>query len=88
MGLTVAAMGLIGLGGLFYAFSENEHVAEIRVHAPRNDLTAKASHEDVHAAVDSALDKIEQQMRRLKDKFKVSARVICDLRTFNHNNHS
>ncbi|MBK1791839.1 sodium-translocating pyrophosphatase [Persicirhabdus sediminis] len=29
MGLTVAAMGLIGLGGLFYAFNKNIHVAEI-----------------------------------------------------------
>ena len=29
MGLTVASMGLIGLGGLFWHFSTNEHVAEI-----------------------------------------------------------
>ncbi|MCP5537802.1 MAG: sodium-translocating pyrophosphatase [Akkermansiaceae bacterium] len=29
MGLTVASMGLIGLGGLFYFYKENEHVAEI-----------------------------------------------------------
>ena len=29
MGLTVAAMGLIGLGGLFAYFGDNEHVAEI-----------------------------------------------------------
>lgn len=47
-----------------------KHSVEIKVHAPRNDLTAKFAHEDVHAAVDGALDKIEQQMRRLKDKFK------------------
>lgn len=29
MGLTVASMGLIGLGGLFYFFSDTPHVAEI-----------------------------------------------------------
>jgi K(+)-stimulated pyrophosphate-energized sodium pump len=29
MGLTVASMGLVGLGGLFWFFSGNEHVAEI-----------------------------------------------------------
>ncbi len=29
MGLTVASMGLIGLGGLFYFFQQSEHVAEI-----------------------------------------------------------
>jgi K(+)-stimulated pyrophosphate-energized sodium pump len=29
MGLTVASMGLIGLGGLFWYFSKHEHVAEI-----------------------------------------------------------
>ncbi len=29
MGLTVASMGLIGLGGLYYFFSDNHHVAEI-----------------------------------------------------------
>ncbi|NIP94891.1 MAG: sodium/proton-translocating pyrophosphatase, partial [Akkermansiaceae bacterium] len=29
MGLTVASMGLIGLGGLFWFFSTNSHVAEI-----------------------------------------------------------
>lgn len=29
MGLTVASMGLIGLGGLFWFFSDSEHVAEI-----------------------------------------------------------
>lgn len=29
MGLTVASMGLIGLGGLFYFFQTSEHVAEI-----------------------------------------------------------
>ena len=29
MGLTVASMGLIGLGGLFYYYKDNQHVAEI-----------------------------------------------------------
>lgn len=29
MGLTVASMGLIGLGGLFYYYKDNAHVAEI-----------------------------------------------------------
>jgi K(+)-stimulated pyrophosphate-energized sodium pump len=29
MGLTVASMGLIGLGGLYYFFNDNHHVAEI-----------------------------------------------------------
>ncbi|NNM31353.1 MAG: sodium-translocating pyrophosphatase, partial [Akkermansiaceae bacterium] len=29
MGITVASMGLLGLGGLFYFYSGNEHVAEI-----------------------------------------------------------
>lgn len=29
MGLTVASMGLIGLGGLYYFYQANEHVAEI-----------------------------------------------------------
>ena len=29
MGLTVAAMGLVGLGGLFWFFSDSHHVAEI-----------------------------------------------------------
>jgi len=48
-----------------------DHVVDIKVHGPRrSDLTASSSHEDLHAAIDLAMDKIERQVRRLKERFK------------------
>ena len=46
------------------------HVVDVKVHAPRSDLTATSSHEDLQAAIDLAMDKIERQVRKLKSRFK------------------
>jgi putative sigma-54 modulation protein len=48
----------------------NAHVVDVKVHAPRSDLTASSSDDDLRAAIDQAMDKIERQVRKLKSRFK------------------
>lgn len=47
------------------------HTAEMIVHTDRADpLVASEQHDDVYAAVDLLLDKIERQLRRHKEKIR------------------
>jgi len=44
------------------------HVAEIILNVKGAQLTAKGEAEEMYAAIDKAMDKMEQQLRRYKDK--------------------
>lgn len=53
-------------------FDSNKHraqnTAEINIHAAHLDLSAHAENSDLYAGIDFAIDKLEAQMRRHKDR--------------------
>jgi putative sigma-54 modulation protein len=44
------------------------HIAEVIVNVKGAQITAKGEAEEMYAAIDKAMDKMEQQLRRYKDK--------------------
>ncbi|MDO8772783.1 MAG: ribosome-associated translation inhibitor RaiA [Burkholderiaceae bacterium] len=44
--------------------------AECNIHVKGNDMFAESSHEDLYAAVDELVDKLDRQVGRHKDKVK------------------
>lgn len=60
----------------------NEQMIEVTVPTNKFTLRAEESHEDLYAAVDLVLDKLENQIRkhktRLKDKYKKEPNNITD----------
>lgn len=48
--------------------SRQHNLAEINIHAYRFDISARAENADLYAAVDSAIDKVEAQLRKHKDR--------------------
>jgi putative sigma-54 modulation protein len=51
--------------------SKSRHIAEIIVHASGRTLTAKEESTDLYAAIDLASDKIDEQLRRYKERRRV-----------------
>jgi len=51
--------------------SKMRHVAEIVVHASGRTFTAKEESTDLYAAIDLASDRIDEQLRRYKERRKV-----------------
>ena len=45
-----------------------DHEAEATVHAPKRSLFATHSAEDMYAAIDGLIDKLDRQVRRYKEK--------------------
>jgi putative sigma-54 modulation protein len=50
---------------------KNRHMAEIILHASGRTLTAKEESTDLYAAIDLASDKIDEQLKRYKDRLKM-----------------
>ncbi|MFQ5352859.1 MAG: ribosome hibernation-promoting factor, HPF/YfiA family, partial [Candidatus Binatia bacterium] len=48
--------------------NKRRHQAEINVHAPHFDISAHESTDDLYSAIDKALDKVEAQMRKHKER--------------------
>lgn len=46
------------------------HKAEATIHSRGIDLHAEATCEDMYAAIDGLIDKLDQQTRKLKDKVR------------------
>ncbi|MDX1557236.1 MAG: ribosome-associated translation inhibitor RaiA [Xanthomonadales bacterium] len=46
----------------------HEHLAEVTVQAPGRSLFANHSADDMYAAIDGMVDKIDRQVRRYKEK--------------------
>ena len=44
--------------------------AECNIHVKGNDMFAESSHEDLYAAVDELVDKLDRQVGRHKEKLK------------------
>ncbi|MHB8834701.1 MAG: ribosome hibernation-promoting factor, HPF/YfiA family [Candidatus Methylomirabilia bacterium] len=49
---------------------KNRHIVEITVHSHGSTLQAKEETHDMYASIDQAVDKIETQAKRLKEKIK------------------
>ena len=47
---------------------EGRQKAECNIHVKGNDLIAESSHEDLYAAVDELVDKLDRQVIRHKDR--------------------
>jgi putative sigma-54 modulation protein len=47
---------------------KNRHLAEFVLHAPDHTFTAKGESTDLYAAIDMASDKIDEQLRRHKER--------------------
>nr|MBO2479835.1 ribosomal subunit interface protein [Bacillota bacterium] len=55
----------------------NEHVVEVTVPMPNLLLRAEVKHEDMYAAVDLAVDKLERQVRKYKTRINRKARQVA-----------
>lgn len=51
-----------------------EHRIEITVHVPGREFAAQGSDKDMYKALDSALDKLDRQVRDYKEKFEAQRR--------------
>ena len=49
---------------------EKRQRAECNIHVKGSDLFAESSHEDLYAAVDELVDKLDRQVVRHKDKMQ------------------
>jgi putative sigma-54 modulation protein len=49
---------------------ERRQRAECNIHVKGNDMFAESAHEDLYAAVDDLMDKLDRQVVRHKDKVK------------------
>jgi putative sigma-54 modulation protein len=54
--------------------TKQRQLAEVELHTHGTMIHGKEQHEDLYAAIDLVIDKIERQVRKQKDKYKVSRR--------------
>lgn len=54
--------------------SKARHIAEVELHSRGTTILGKEQHQDLYAAIDLAIDKIERQVKKQKEKFKVRRR--------------
>lgn len=47
---------------------KNRQMAEATIHITGNDLFANAEHDDMYAAIDALIDKLDRQVRKHKEK--------------------
>jgi len=46
------------------------HIAEAELHVPRKNLFAKAEAQDMYAAIDALVDKLDRQIRDYKEQLR------------------
>jgi len=56
--------------------AKQRQLAEIELHAHGTMIHGKEQHQDLYAAIDLVLDKVERQVRKQKEKNTVSRRRI------------
>ena len=56
--------------------AKQRQLAEVELHTHGAMIHGKEQHQDLYAAIDLVLDKVERQVRKQKDKYKVSRRRI------------
>jgi len=60
---------------VIFSVRGREQKVEITINAINFDLRSEVSHSDMYAAIDLAVDKLEQQMRKFKSKLMSKERV-------------
>ncbi|MCK4546260.1 MAG: ribosome-associated translation inhibitor RaiA, partial [Candidatus Eisenbacteria sp.] len=50
---------------------KHEHMAEISLHGSNVDLNGRGKSEDMYVSVDLAVDKLERQLRKFKEKIRI-----------------
>lgn len=58
-----------------FSIRGREQKVEITINSINFDLRSEVSHSDMYAAIDLAVDKLEQQMRKFKSKLMSKERV-------------
>jgi putative sigma-54 modulation protein len=61
-------IGKIESAHVMLSAQKSQHRAEIVLHAAGKEFTSRAVSDDMYAAVDSVVDKVEKQLRRFKDR--------------------
>jgi putative sigma-54 modulation protein len=56
--------------------AKQRQLAEVELHTHGAMIHGKEQHQDLYAAIDLVLDKVERQVRKQKEKSKVSRRRI------------
>ena len=56
--------------------AKQRQLAEVELHTHGAMIHGKEQHQDLYAAIDLVIDKVERQVRKQKDKYKVSRRRI------------
>ncbi|MBN1949031.1 MAG: ribosome-associated translation inhibitor RaiA [Candidatus Cloacimonetes bacterium] len=54
---------------LILSLENNRNIVELVLHVPKNDFKCEAEAMDMYLAVDSAVEKMEQQIKKLKGKW-------------------
>ena len=54
--------------------AKERQVAEVELHAHGTMILGKEQHQDLYAAIDLAIDKIERQIKKQKEKTKLKRR--------------
>jgi putative sigma-54 modulation protein len=54
--------------------SKERQIAEVELHAHGTMILGKEQHQDLYAAIDLAIDKIERQIKKQKEKIKLKRR--------------
>ncbi len=60
---------------VLFSVRGREQKVEVTINAQNYDLRAEVSHNDMYAAIDLVVDKLETQMRKFKSKFMSRDRV-------------
>jgi ribosome hibernation promoting factor len=51
------------------SFENNQNKVELVMHVPKHNLKSETSEKDMYLAIDNAVDKMEQQVKKMKDKW-------------------
>ena len=60
------------------ASKDKRHTAQCTIHVKGSDLFAKVTHEDMYAAVDALMDRMADQLSRLKEKKRSLSSAMGD----------
>ena len=55
---------------IFLRLEREQHIAEIKCHAERKEIVATSTEEDLYAAIDMVCHKVENQLKKEREKRK------------------
>ncbi len=51
------------------SFENNQNKVELVIHAPKHNLKSETTEKDMYLAIDTVVDKVEHQIKKMKDKW-------------------